>query len=107
MTDHAEKLLDEPSGIRDDLRWLKRLCVPDGGVITHSEVCLRVDRIVSEVVRSCERDREQQAELVRMREIIQHCWIHSGYHNCGYQQMSSEQKKLYDSVIDPGATHER
>lgn len=33
--------------IIDDLAWLRKLCLPDGRVVTHTEVCERVDRIVA------------------------------------------------------------
>lgn len=35
-----------------------------------------------------------------LRDLIVHCWIHSGYPNCGYSQMTAEQKQLYDSVLE-------
>ena len=39
------------------------------------------------------RQREKDLE-----DLVNHCWIHSGYENCGYKQMTTEQKKLYDSL---------
>ena len=40
---------------------------------------------------------EKQGEA--LRELVKHCWVHSGYENCGYRQMDSEQRKLYDRII--------
>ncbi len=39
------------------------------------------------------------AEIADLRELIIHCWVHSGYPNCGYDQMTTEQKALYDGLI--------
>lgn len=40
-----------------------------------------------------------KAENADLRSLIKHCWVHSGYQDCGYKQMTSEQKALYDKVI--------
>ena len=37
-------------------------------------------------------------ENERLRDLVGHCWIHSGYRDCGYVQMTTEQKALYDAV---------
>lgn len=37
-----------------------------------------------------------------LRELVRHCWIHSGYPNCGYLQMTTEQKALFGEIIDGG-----
>jgi len=34
-----------------------------------------------------------------LRNLIGHCWVHSGYPNCGYMEMTTEEKALYDAVI--------
>jgi len=34
------------------------------------------------------------------RDLVHHIWVHSGYKNNGYAQMTSNQKALYDSVIE-------
>lgn len=34
----------------------------------------------------------------RLRDLVGHCWVHSGYQDCGYIQMTTEQKALYDAV---------
>lgn len=33
-----------------------------------------------------------------LKDLIRHCAIHSGYQNCGYLQMTTEQKALYDRI---------
>jgi len=35
-----------------------------------------------------------------LKGLVKHCWIHSGYPDCGYAQMTSKQKKLYDKIAD-------
>lgn len=40
-------------------------------------------------------------EIVELRALVEHCWIHSGYRNCGYDQMTTEQKALFDSITTP------
>jgi len=34
-----------------------------------------------------------------LKDLVAHCWVHSGYQNCGYKQMSTRQKMLYDETI--------
>lgn len=33
-----------------------------------------------------------------LRGLIRHAWVHSGYRDCGYKQMTTEQKKLYCEI---------
>ena len=42
----------------------------------------------------------KDAELARLRELILHIWVHDGYENCGYKQMTTEQKQLYDEITN-------
>lgn len=35
-----------------------------------------------------------------LKELIRHCWVHSGYDNCGYDKMTTAQKHLYNSIVD-------
>lgn len=37
--------------------------------------------------------------VVLLRDLVEHCWIHSGYPDCGYGKMASEQKGAYDECI--------
>ena len=45
------------------------------------------------------RCRKHREELCAMRELIHHMWIHSGYPNNGYNQMTRAQKTLYDKIV--------
>lgn len=47
----------------------------------------------------CEVLHEAADEIDAMRDLIKHCWVHSNYHNCGYSQMTPEQKALFDAVV--------
>jgi hypothetical protein len=40
-------------------------------------------------------DREKKLE-----NLVCHCWVYSGYENCGYKHMTKEQKALFNSVIE-------
>lgn len=43
---------------------------------------------------------EFQRGPVAIRDaLIQHCWTHSGQKDCGYEQMSEEQKQLFNSIV--------
>lgn len=42
--------------------------------------------------------RKLERENAALRAVIGHAWLHSAYKNCGYRQMTTEQKALYDSV---------
>ena len=35
----------------------------------------------------------------QLKKLVKHCWIHTAYPNCGYDQMTTEQKRLYDKII--------
>lgn len=39
-----------------------------------------------------------KAEIERLRSLVEHCWIHSGYQNCGYAKMTAEEKELFDDI---------
>ena len=46
-------------------------------------------------------DYDETIEIVNeLNEIVLHCWVHSGYINCGYKEMTTPQKELYDSIIN-------
>lgn len=38
-------------------------------------------------------------DVEALRGLIQHCWVHSGYLDCGYLHMTTEEKALYNKVI--------
>jgi hypothetical protein len=46
-----------------------------------------------------ERVRRLDSENAKLRELVQHCAVHSAYGNCGYEQMSAEQKSLFNAVV--------
>ncbi len=41
-------------------------------------------------------------EVRRLRELVAHCWIHHGsdFQNCGYEQMTTEQKTLFRGIME-------
>lgn len=40
--------------------------------------------------------------LKALKQLVRHCCIHSGYTSCGYLQMTTEQKALYDWINGRG-----
>jgi hypothetical protein len=46
-----------------------------------------------------ERVRRLDSENAKLRELVQHCAVHSAYGNCGYEQMNAEQKSLFNTVV--------
>ena len=34
-----------------------------------------------------------------LKELILHCWLYSGYENCGYRKMTTRQKEIYDLIL--------
>lgn len=38
-------------------------------------------------------------EIEELRALIIHCWVHSGYRDCGFDQMTTEQKQFYRAII--------
>ncbi len=46
------------------------------------------------------KDIESAAVLIeQLRDVIRHCWIHSGCKNCGRIHMGEQQGKLYDEIV--------
>lgn len=43
-----------------------------------------------------------RAEVAALRELVRHCWVHSAYRDCGFDQMTTEQKELYRTIIGDG-----
>lgn len=35
-----------------------------------------------------------------LEEILVHAYIHDGYRNCGFDQMTTKQKQLFKRVLD-------
>lgn len=52
-----------------------------------------INGIVEESVRRLD-------EIERLRDLMIHAMIHSGYRNCGYNQMTTEQKAFYDEILE-------
>lgn len=42
--------------------------------------------------------RTTRIENEQLRELITHMWVHSNYTECGYFQMTTEQKDLFKSI---------
>ena len=66
----------------------------------HSAAPAAVDRPgVATQIAEYERVRRLDSENSKLRELVQHCAVHSVYGNCGYEQMDAEQKSLFDTVV--------
>ena len=39
-------------------------------------------------------------QLAQRDELLHHTWIHSGYRNCGFDQMTTEQKTLFQILLN-------
>lgn len=37
--------------------------------------------------------------ILELRDLVRHCWVHSGYRNCGRGQMASKLGAVYDSIV--------
>ena len=44
--------------------------------------------------------------LEQLRDLVRHCWIHSGYRNCGRCEMGTMLGRLYDGIVCSGITAE-
>ena len=33
-----------------------------------------------------------------LRNLVRHCWVHSGYEDCGFKQMDKKQRMLYTDI---------
>ena len=42
------------------------------------------------------------AQVDALVELVRHTWIHSGYRNCGYAQMTTKQQQLFDDIVRSG-----
>lgn len=43
--------------------------------------------------------KKKNGNAQQLRDLIQHMQIHAGYPKCGYMQMTTEQKELFDSLL--------
>lgn len=59
---------------------------------------VRVRRKMSELGFDCDIHSPLHA-IEELAHLVRHCWVHSGYPDCGYGQMTTEQKALYRRVI--------
>lgn len=50
---------------------------------------------MSSLYAEAKRARKSEQEL---EDLLKHCWIHEGYSRCGYNQMTTEQKELFDAL---------
>lgn len=41
----------------------------------------------------------QGASVAALERLVMHCWLHSGYADCGYSKMTTSQKALYDGIL--------
>lgn len=80
------------------------------------ELRAEVERLRFQVERfrnQADGEREARLDLeVRhdaVRSLVAHCWIHSGYQDCGYAAMTTEEKALYDEIVgrNPGGAEAR
>lgn len=39
------------------------------------------------------------AKVEELENIIHHCWVHSGYNDCGSSKMTEEEKKHYVEAV--------
>lgn len=58
------------------------------------------------------RKRRKQLEqltdrLNQLERLIVHCWVHSGYRDCGRSQMTTEQRMLYDAAVKQHTGYDR
>ena len=38
-------------------------------------------------------------DLVKLRDLIIHMWVHDGYRRNGYDKMTRKQRELFDSIV--------
>jgi hypothetical protein len=42
----------------------------------------------------------QQDRIKDLEDLVTHMWVHDGYERNGYWQMTSEQKAMYDEIVN-------
>ena len=57
------------------------------------------DRLTAEVERLTRERDALRARVGQLEYLVCHCWIHSGYPDCGYREMERPLKALYCEVI--------
>ena len=53
----------------------------------------------AEMSKPSKRERRLKALVRKYRRLVRHCWVHSGYVDCGYNHMDEEQRALYRRTI--------
>lgn len=57
-------------------------------------------RIVARAACILANDEGYQVDTAGLKDLVHHAWIHSGYRDCGFDKMTTEQRRLYRSVIE-------
>jgi hypothetical protein len=57
-------------------------------------------RVVAKAAHTLASDETYQTETTGLKDLIHHAWIHSGYRDCGFDKMTTEQRRLYRAVIE-------
>lgn len=43
---------------------------------------------------------KQEPQATELMGLVSHCWVHSGFSDCGFKHMTSSQKALYVSIVE-------
>lgn len=57
-------------------------------------------RTVANAANTLANDERYEAETAGLKDLVHHAWIHSGYRDCGFDKMTTEQRRLYRAVIE-------
>lgn len=101
----AELELAREPAVIDESRWLdcvnegaeafaRQLLADDGRGVLNDGPCNEATQLL----------RRLKARVAEIEELVRHCWVHSGYADCGSDQMTTEQRRLYRSIIDATET---
>lgn len=87
------EILNNPTDICQRLRGIYTVPVNDGaGLLDGKDTFTRQ-------FETAPIQHEAANEIEKLRQLISHCWVHSGYPQCGYLQMTTEQKQMYCEII--------
>lgn len=68
--------------------------------VADTQSCLNEElRAAMRVVARAAQTGSDGDELKGLKDLIHHMWIHSGYENCGFRKMTTEQRSLYESLL--------
>lgn len=82
--------------------WMSKQKYGDENILHSAVICDFVGqhRFKNAMARLIDESLSKDGELVRLLiRLVSHCWVHSGYQDCGSRKMESDIRRIYDAIV--------